>query len=138
MILIVVIPFGDAYNIILDLDGYPDSIVNLMVAIGLLQLRVTQPNLKRPFRAPLVSAAIFIAAQFFLIMAPLMKPFSANGDTNQPYWLYPLLGTTILLCGILYWLVWWVMLPRVGKYKLVPRKEQLRDGTIVTRYEAQK
>lgn len=140
IILIVAIPFGDAYSFILDLDGYPDSIVNLMVAIGLLQLRITQPHLKRPFCAPLAVAAVFIATQLFLIMAPVMKPLDANKDKTAklPSWLYPLLGTAILGCGLLYWFLWWVMLPKLGKYRLVPRKERLQDGTVMTRYEARR
>lgn len=33
-IVIVAVPFGDAYNFILDLEGYPRSVVNFFVVVG--------------------------------------------------------------------------------------------------------
>lgn len=37
-----------------------------------------------------------------------------------------------MVVGILYWFIWRVLLPKVFGYHLVPRKEQLADGTFVT------
>jgi hypothetical protein len=37
-----------------------------------------------------------------------------------------------MFAGVLYWAVWRVVLPRVFHYELVPRKEKLEDGTVVT------
>jgi hypothetical protein len=34
--------------------------------------------------------------------------------------------------GVLYWAVWKLVLPYVFKFRLVPRKEVLKDGTVVT------
>jgi len=33
--------------------------------------------------------------------------------------------------GAFYWAVWRVILPKLGRYTLIPAKESLDDGTIV-------
>jgi L-type amino acid transporter 9 len=43
-----------------------------------------------------------------------------------------LAGIGVLLFGIFYWAVWRIILPKLGKYELVPVKETLEDGTVVT------
>ena len=37
-----------------------------------------------------------------------------------------------MIFGVLYWFVWRVVFPKVFGYELVPRKEELGDGTVVT------
>jgi hypothetical protein len=37
-----------------------------------------------------------------------------------------------MLAGVLYWAAWRIILPKVFGYELVPRKERLDDGTVVT------
>lgn len=37
-----------------------------------------------------------------------------------------------MVFGVFYWAVWRVVLPKVFKYDLVPTKETLDDGTVVT------
>ena len=37
-----------------------------------------------------------------------------------------------MMFGVLYWAIWKVVLPYVFKFRLVPRKEVLEDGTVVT------
>ncbi|KAL4947124.1 amino acid permease-domain-containing protein [Aspergillus filifer] len=44
LIVIVAIPFGDAYNFILDLEGYPSSIINFAVVAGLFYLAGANQN----------------------------------------------------------------------------------------------
>jgi hypothetical protein len=45
---------------------------------------------------------------------------------------YCIVGIGVMLLGVLYWFVWRVGLPKVFGYELVPRKEKLEDGTVVT------
>ena len=42
------------------------------------------------------------------------------------------MGIAIMLVGVLYWAGWQILLPKVFGYKLVPRKETLEDGTVIT------
>ncbi|RMZ78328.1 hypothetical protein DV738_g3885, partial [Chaetothyriales sp. CBS 135597] len=133
-IVIVAIPFGDAYSFILDVEGYPGSVVNLFVVIGFFWLRYSAPKVPRPFRCWWPVAVFYFAAQGFLLVAPFLRPPNGVGDTSLPYWLYPIVGIGVLLGGVVYWLVWWKILPRIGKYTLEPTREKLTDGTTVVVY----
>ncbi|RMZ76084.1 hypothetical protein DV737_g4955, partial [Chaetothyriales sp. CBS 132003] len=133
-IVIVAIPFGDAYSFILDVEGYPGSVVNLFVVIGYFWLRYSAPKVTRPFRCWWPVAAFYLVAQCFLLIAPFLRPPGGKGDTSLPYWLYPIVGIAILLGGVAYWAIWWKILPSIGKYKLEPIREKLKDGTTVVVY----
>ncbi|KAL9093855.1 MAG: hypothetical protein Q9165_003778 [Trypethelium subeluteriae] len=134
-IVIVAIPFGDAFNFIIDVEGYPTSIIALLVVGGLLYFRWKKPELNRPFKCWLPVALFFLASQCFLIIAPFLRPPGGKGDTSLPYWLYPIIGIVVLIGGGVYWAVWRKLLPTLGRYELVPRKESLNDGTVVTVFE---
>ncbi|KAJ7439224.1 amino acid transporter [Mycena latifolia] len=137
IIVIIAPPPSVAYPFILDVEGYPQQIINFFIVIGLFWLRYKEPNAKRPFKGKhivwLPFAVFFLAAAVFLIVAPFLRPANKVGDTPPlPYYLYCLVGIGIMLLGILYWAMWRVVLPRVFGYVLAPRKEQLSDGTFVT------
>ncbi|KXT18641.1 hypothetical protein AC579_9802 [Pseudocercospora musae] len=119
-LVIVAVPFGDAYNFILDLEGYPLSIINLFVVIGFFWLRYAHSDaeIPRPFRCWWPVAALFLCAQVFLIVAPLLRPQGGKGDTSLPYWLYPVVGTMVLVSGAIYWAVRYKMLPAIGSHHL--------------------
>lgn len=134
-IVIVAIPFGDAYNFILDLEGYPGSVINFFVVMGFFWLRYSKPNLVRPFRCWLPIAIFYLCAQVFLMVAPFLRPPGGKGDTSLPYWLYAVIGIVILVTGALYWAVWYKILPAIGRYRLEPRTDSLPDGTAFVRYE---
>jgi amino acid transporter len=137
-IVIVAIPFGDAYNFILDLEGYPSSVLNFLVVLGLFYLRFKEPHTHRPFKVWWPIAAFFMAAQGFQLVAPFLRPPGGKGDTSLPYWLYAVVGIVILAASIVYWFVWWVLLPKIGRYTLEPRHETLKDGTYVVVYKSVK
>ena len=68
-----------------------------------------------------------------VIIDPYLPPQNGVGDTPPlPYYLYCLVGIGILTCGVLYWAAWQIVLPKVFGYELIPRKEKLNDGTVVT------
>ncbi|KAF8863099.1 high affinity methionine permease [Acephala macrosclerotiorum] len=138
LIVIVAIPAGDAYNFILDVEGYPSSLINLFVVIGLLLLRRSAPDLPRPFKAWTIVPVFFLAAQAFLLVAPFLRPPGGKGDTSLPYWLYPIVGLVVLVMGAIYWFVWRVMWPKLGKFTWVEKKGVLSDGTVVTDWEKKK
>lgn len=37
-----------------------------------------------------------------------------------------------MAAGVIYWVGWRILLPKVFGYELVPRKETLSDGTVIT------
>ncbi|KAI9820101.1 MAG: hypothetical protein M1832_003808 [Thelocarpon impressellum] len=133
-IVIVAIPFGDAYNFILDVEGYPGAIINTAVVLGLFWLRWKQPHLHRPFKTWLIVPVFFLAGQIFLLVAPFLRPPDGKGDTSLPYWLYPIVGISVLIGGAVYWAIWWLALPRLGGFDWVESKSELKDGTVVTEF----
>ncbi|KZF19615.1 high affinity methionine permease [Xylona heveae TC161] len=139
-VVIAAIPFGDAYNFIIDLEGYPGSILSFFVVLAVFLLRFDPEtkHLPRPFRVPLPIAGFFMVGQTFLLVAPFLRPPGGKGDTSLPYWLYAVVGTGILFSGVVYWVVWMKILPYLGKYELQETKTHLRDGTVVTVFEKAK
>ena len=68
-----------------------------------------------------------------VLVAPFIRPANRVGDTPPlPYYLYCLIGIAVIMFGVLYWTIWQLVLPYVFKFRLVPRKEVLEDGTVVT------
>lgn len=134
-IVITAIPFGDAYNFIMDLEGYPLSIIHLFVVLGFFWLRFAHADRLRPFRCWWPIAAFFLCAQVFLIVAPFLRPPGGKGDTSLPYWLYAAVGIVLLTAGALYWAVWYKILPLMGNYWLGPTRHMLSDNTSHIRYE---
>lgn len=137
-IIIVAIPFGDAYDFILDVEGYPGSVINFFVVVGFFYLRYAQPELNRPFRCWWPVAVFYTAAQGFLMVAPFLRPPGGKGDTSLPYWLSSVVGIVILAAAVAYWLVWRQILPAIGRYTLRPEHERLADGTAVVVYRREK
>ena len=78
---------------------------------------------------------LFLIGEGFLLIAPFLRPPGGKGDTSLPYWLYPVVGIVVLVCGVLYWFVWRVLLPGVGRFEYVERKMTLKDGTVVTVFD---
>lgn len=133
-IMIIGVPFGDAYNFIVNVEGYARSIVFMAVVAGLLWLRWTKPLAHRPLRVWLPVAAFFVIGQAFLLVAPFLTPSAGSSDTNIVYWAYPLVGISVLFVGIGYWYVWKQALPKAFGYQLKEEKIVLEDGTVVTKF----
>lgn len=138
-VVIVAVPFGNAFNFIVDVEGYPSSVLALAVVVGLFWLRWRVPEAPRPFRVWWPVAAFFMVGQCFLIVAPFISPPGGVGDTPPlPYWLYPIVGITVLVASGVYWVVWRVVMPRVGGFRWRDRKGALADGTVVTTFYREK
>jgi amino acid transporter len=134
-IVIVAVPFGDAYNFILDVEGYPGSVINFCVVVGFFWLRWKKPHWKRPFKVWWPVAIFYLLVQAFLMIAPMMKPPGGKGDTSLAYWLYVVVGFAVLGGAVVYWALWFKIAPKVGGYELVPEQEKLGDGTRVVVYK---
>ncbi|KAI1332143.1 methionine permease [Xylariaceae sp. FL0255] len=131
VLVITLPPTNEVYSFILEVEGYPGQIYGLAIAIGLLWLRYKRPDLKRPFTAwtpAVVFRALFSAA---LLAAPFFPPSKPKED-GLWYATYAVVGTGVIFFGFLYWLVWTVILPRLGGYRLEEKEKVLDDGTAVT------
>ncbi|ETW77742.1 amino acid transporter [Heterobasidion irregulare TC 32-1] len=133
VIVIIAPPPSVAYPFILDVEGYPQQIINLFIVL------VPKLTTSYHFSVWLPLAFFFLAAAVFctmfiiaLLITPFLHPANKVGDTPPlPYYLYCLVGIGVLTFGVLYWASWRIILPKVFGYELVPRKEVLEDGTVV-------
>ncbi|KAG5913711.1 hypothetical protein E4U42_000918 [Claviceps africana] len=118
-------PAGDAYNFVLNLISYPLAIINAFVAAGLVYLyrrrpRADEPAWNPPLRATLPVTVFFMLSNVYLVIAPFVPPSDGHGVYESlPYYIHCVVGFAVLGAGALYWLVWAVVLPRLGRYELV-------------------
>ncbi|KAL8724789.1 MAG: hypothetical protein Q9181_006670 [Wetmoreana brouardii] len=133
VLVIALPPQSDVYSFILDVEGYPAQFFVLAICIGTLWLRISRPDLKRPFRAWNTAILLRIALGSCLIVAPFVPPKDGKGDVGLWYATYAVVGGGILVCGVVYWYVWTVLVPRLAGYHLEEEEDILPDGTSVTR-----
>ncbi|EIW78151.1 amino acid transporter [Coniophora puteana RWD-64-598 SS2] len=139
VIVILAPPLSVAYPFILDIQEYPQQIVNCFIVFGLFYLRWTKPEAVRPFKVWWPLAIFFAAASVFLLIAPFLRPPGGVGDTPPlPYYLYCLVAVCIIVGGAVVWAMWWVVLPWLFRYELVKSKERLPDGTVAAQYTRKK
>ncbi|RYP66507.1 hypothetical protein DL769_006018 [Monosporascus sp. CRB-8-3] len=124
-------PSQDIYSFILEVEGYPGQAFALATSIGLIWLRYKRPDLKRPLKAWLPAVVFRSLLSLALLAAPFFPP-SESQPGGLFYATYGIVGVGILLFGFLYWLVWTVLLPRLGNYRLEEQEEVLNDGTAIT------
>ncbi|KAJ3564727.1 hypothetical protein NP233_g8099 [Leucocoprinus birnbaumii] len=114
---------GDAYLFLISLSSYCATIVNALVAIGLLLLHTKAYqaawNWNPPFRTLGIVVLLFFTANMFLIIVPLIPP-SAGSKTYErlPYWSHSLAAFSVSFVGITYWYIWGTFLPRKNGYRL--------------------
>jgi len=114
-------PPGDAYNFILNVISYPLAIVNVFVAGALIHLYLNRSkwNWNPPFSASLPVAIFFLLSNIYLVIAPFVPPTDDNSVYETlPYYLHCIVGFGIIAMGGVYWLVWAVILPKIGHYRL--------------------
>ncbi|RDA83643.1 hypothetical protein CP532_4664 [Ophiocordyceps camponoti-leonardi (nom. inval.)] len=122
-ITVIAPPAGDAYNFVLNLISYPLAIINVFVAGALIHLYRNRHTWKwnPPLKASLPVVFFFLLSNIYLVVAPFIPP---DNDTqsiyqNLPYWIHCVVGFGVLFAGGLYWLVWAVIMPKLGRYELV-------------------
>ncbi|KAI1392453.1 amino acid transporter [Hypoxylon trugodes] len=131
ILVIILPPSSEVYSFILEVEGYPGQVFALATSIGLVWLRYKRPDLKRPFKAWLPAVFFRILLCFALLAAPFFPP-SHPKPGGLFYATYAIVGVGILAFGVLYWLVWTVLLPRLGRYRLEEKQDVLDDGTAIT------
>ncbi|KAI0119678.1 amino acid permease-domain-containing protein [Daldinia grandis] len=131
VLVIILPPSSEVYSFILEVEGYPGQVFALATSIGLIWLRYKRPDLKRPFKAWIPAVVFRIVLCFSLLAAPFFPP-SHPKPGGLFYATYAIVGVGILGFGVLYWLIWTVILPRLGGYRLEEKQDVLDDGTAIT------
>lgn len=131
VIIMLAPPPGDAYNFILNVISYPLSVVNFFVSCGLIYIYFNRAkfNWAPPISATLPVVIIFALSNLYLIVAPFVPPSDGNNVYETlPYWLHCVVGAGFLVAGGFYWLIWAVLLPKIGGYKLIRETVIQDDG----------
>jgi hypothetical protein len=119
-VLVISIPSSDdAYNLVVLLFTYAQTIVGLFIGAGLLWL--TYGNEKEvwilqeatKYRTWPIVTALFTLSNAFLIIAPFLQ--NNNLLTGSiPYWVFPVVVLCVFLVGVLYWFGFAKLAPLVG------------------------
>jgi amino acid transporter len=115
-------PAGDAYNFVLNLISYPLAIINTFVAGALIHLYRNREarNWNPPIKATLPVAVFFLLSNIYLVVAPFVPPEEGQSVYETlPYWIHCVVGFGVIFAGGVYWLIWAVILPKIGRYELV-------------------
>ena len=102
--------------------------MNVFVAGALIHLYLNRSkwNWNPPISASLPVAIFFLLSNIYLVIAPFIPPTDGQSVYESlPYYLHCVVGFGIIAAGGVYWLVWAVILPKLGHYRL--EREQVVD-----------
>ncbi|PVH88850.1 amino acid transporter [Cadophora sp. DSE1049] len=115
VLVIIVPPPGEIYNFLVDIGGYPVSVISVAISLGLLYLQSSPQEIwQSPFQAKKIYTVVFAASNCLLLVLPWIKPREEKGDGRFPYFAYPATALAILASGVLYWCWWAVLRPRLS------------------------
>jgi len=107
---IIVPPPGEIYNFLVDIGGYPVSVIAVSISAGLLYLQFTpSERWDSPFKAKKIYTVTFLLSNCLLLILPWVKPLQDKKDSKFPYYAYPATALAILGSGVCYW-IWWARL----------------------------
>lgn len=136
MVVLIAPPAGEAYEFIVDLYTYPGAWINSLVGIGILYLHFNREaeGWTSPWNSPLLVNLFFLLSNLFLALVPFIPP-TGPSTTSYPYYVFPVVGVAVLLFGLVYWVFWKIVLPKVGGYKVVVEREMLEGGDEIVRFK---
>ncbi|KAI0130205.1 amino acid transporter-like protein [Xylariales sp. AK1849] len=106
---IVIPPPGKIYNFLVDIGGYPVSVISVAVSLGLLHLQLSpSERWSSPFRANRIAILVFAISNCLLLIFPWIPPVGGRGEGEGfAYYAYPTTALAVLGSGALYW-CWWI------------------------------
>lgn len=125
-------PSSEVYSFILEVEGYPGQVFALASSLGLLWLRTTRPDLKRPFRAWRAAVVLRVALSVALLTAPFFPPKGQQGTGKMWHATYAIVGMSVISFGLIYWFVWIKLIPKWKGYRIEEDPRMLDDGTTIT------
>lgn len=150
VVILLAPPPGDAYNFLVkyviskehtrslltncpSLISYPLAIVNFFVAAGLVHIYLTKeknyPNWKPGVRATLPVTIFFMLSNLYLAVAPYVPPSDGQNVYEElPYYLHCVVALALFAAGGIYYVVWAILMPRIGGYVLVKESVVDADG----------
>lgn len=108
VLVIVVPPPGKIYNFLVDIGGYPVSVISVAIAAGLLYLQTTpSERWVSPWPAPKLAIIAFATSNCLLLILPWIPPVGGRGENERfASYAYPTTALAVIGSGALFWL-WW-------------------------------
>ncbi|KAH8726971.1 amino acid permease-domain-containing protein [Phaeosphaeriaceae sp. PMI808] len=132
-IVIIAIPFGNAFDFLVDLRSYPDSVYIFLMVVGVYWLRYQRKKAGLPpatFQAWHSALILSAASCLFILIMPWFPP--RKSKYNFWYATYCVVGIGLFVSMALYYAFWIKLLPKWGKYQI--RTETLvieGDGSVM-------
>ncbi|KAL1405601.1 hypothetical protein Q8F55_009240 [Vanrija albida] len=135
VIVIVAPPAGAAFNFIIALQNYPNSMFLALMTAGLFLIRRQRARAGLPrsaYRSWTFVVVFYLLAQVFLLVMPWVPP--QGGINNSSFGFFyaasSITGIGLVSLCFVYYSVWVWVLPRWGKYKLRSIVVRLEDGSV--------
>lgn len=77
---------------------------------------------------------LFFLSNVFLAVVPFIPPDGVTDPDGYPYYVFPVVGVSVLLLGAVYWVAWIKLFPKLGGYRVVGERTLLEDGAETVRY----
>lgn len=138
-VIVILVPPGEIYASLVDVGGYPVSVISVAIAAGLLYLHRSPTehwvsSSSAHYKARTVYVLVFLMANCVLLILPWISPVGGKGDNSFPYFAYPATGLAVLASGGIYWIgwTWWTgnktrIVKLVSSFTTVPRFWRHKD-----------
>ncbi|AET41688.1 Mup3p Ecym_8419 [Eremothecium cymbalariae DBVPG len=126
---------GKAYDYLVNFEGYHKQFFLMLIAIGLFIYRRRHPDTRAEIRASLVGVGFIIFISAYLMAGP----FFGDQSINKVAWLPPYQITAILtlILSFIFWLLKFVIIPRIFGYQLQASLITLDDGLAIKQWKRQ-
>ncbi|KAJ2916587.1 hypothetical protein MD484_g3834, partial [Candolleomyces efflorescens] len=136
VIVILAVPARDTFNFVLDLASYPHLIFQAAMVVGVWILRKRRaeqgiPPSRLQARNALIIA--YLASSILLLVLPWVPPEPGQGDVSFWYATYCVAGLALIAACGLYYIIWVIVLPKLGGYEIVEEVQELDGGARNTR-----
>lgn len=107
ILVLIIPPNGNVYQLIIDLYAYPSGWFNLIIGVGLVYMHWTNNDnwndIPTPWTSWYVLTGIFIVSNLFLAVVPFVPPNGSVENDGYAYWVFPVSGIAVMAVGAVYW-----------------------------------
>ncbi|CAE6482681.1 unnamed protein product [Rhizoctonia solani] len=135
--LVIAVPAGDTFAFLVDLSGYPGLVFALATSCGIWVLRSRRAKMGLPdhaYKAPNTVVLAYVVKSIALIVMPWIPPEggSHGGDVDFFYAMYCIVALGVMLFCVIYYWVWFRILPEWCGYEMIQETVTLPGGVKVS------